>query len=84
MPSRFYLFLGVLVSILAFVPIYLLNSPNPEGAKVKFVRVKFPPEPALGKPTDKPLIIRLAGDPKTLNPALIQETTSSGGGRGAL
>jgi peptide/nickel transport system substrate-binding protein len=76
--KKWLLFLGgVAVSILAFLPFYLARSPSPEGAKVKFLRVKLPPEPTPGKPTDKPLVVRLAGDPKTLNPALVQETTSS-------
>ncbi len=77
MSRRLYFLFGVLISFFAFVPFYLLSSPNPKGAKVEFVRVKLPPEPKLGKPTNKPLVVRLAGDPKTLNPALVQETTSS-------
>ena len=68
---------GVAVSISAFIPFYLTRSPSPEGAKISFQKVEIPNEPKVGKPTDKPLVVRLAGDPKTLNPALVQETTSS-------
>jgi len=72
-----YTLLGVFISIASFVPFYLTNSPKVEGGKISFERVKFPKKPLLGKPTDKPLVVALSSDPKTLNPALVQETSSS-------
>ncbi len=72
-----YTLLGVFISIASFVPFYLTNSPEVEGGKISFERVKFPKKPLLGKPTDKPLVVALSSDPKTLNPALVQETSSS-------
>lgn len=66
---------AILVSVLAFLPFHMLESP--EGGKVKFVRVEpkeFRPEPGKEGGT---LYFILNGDPKTLNPALAQETTST-------
>ncbi|NPB05777.1 MAG: ABC transporter substrate-binding protein [Aquificae bacterium] len=77
MGSSFYFFLGVAVSILAFLPFYLLRSPSPEGLNLTLEKVELPERPLLGKPTEGPLVVRLASDPKTLNPALVQETSSS-------
>jgi peptide/nickel transport system substrate-binding protein len=74
----FYFLLGIFISIAAFTPFYLLSSPK-EGKSVKitFNRVSLPEKPKLGKPTQKPLVVSLSSDPKTLNPALVQETSSS-------
>jgi len=77
MGKKFYFLLGVLVSILAFIPFYLTDSPKVGNIKLSFERVKLPERPLLGKPTDKPLRVALSSDPKTLNPALVQETSSS-------
>jgi peptide/nickel transport system substrate-binding protein len=72
-----YFLLGVFISVTAFVPFYLLSSPKVEGGKISFERVKIPDKPLFGKPTEKPLVVALSSDPKTLNPALVQETSSS-------
>jgi len=69
--------LGILLVILSFVPFYLIDSYFFQGEKITFKKVYFPPTPEIFQPTDKVLVVRLASDPKTLNPALVQETSSS-------
>ncbi len=77
MKRIFLFFLGAVVSIFSFVPFYLSTSPKVESENFSFERVSLPERPVEGKPTDRPLVVRLASDPKTLNPAFIQETSSS-------
>ncbi|MEO2153085.1 MAG: ABC transporter substrate-binding protein [Aquificota bacterium] len=78
MSSRWFFLLGVVISLLAIIPFYLLSSPQiGKDLKVHFQRVNLPDQPLEGKPSEKPLVVRLAGDAKTLNPALVQETSSS-------
>ena len=70
-----YVLLALLVVFLSFLPFHLMRSP--EGGRVEFVRLDpedFRPEP--GKEGGTVYFI-LNGDPKTLNPALAQETTST-------
>ncbi len=67
--------LAILVVFLAFLPFHLLKSP--EGGRIDLVKVN--PEdfkPKIGKRGGTVYFI-LNGDPKTLNPALAQETTST-------
>ncbi len=63
------------VIFLALMPFHFLKSPS--GESIKLIEVK-PEEfnPALGKEGGT-LYFILNGDPKTLNPALAQETTST-------
>ncbi len=66
---------ALLVAFLAFLPFHFLGSP--EKGKVRLVKVDpqdFKPE--IGKEGGTVYFI-LSGDPKTLNPALAQETTST-------
>ncbi len=66
---------ALLVAFLAFLPFHFLGSP--EKGEVKLVKVDpqdFKPE--IGKEGGTVYFI-LSGDPKTLNPALAQETTST-------
>ncbi len=66
---------ALLVAFFAFLPFHFLKSP--EGGEVKLVKVDpqdFKPE--IGKEGGTVYFI-LSGDPKTLNPALAQETTST-------
>ena len=70
-----YVLLALLVVFLSFLPFHLMRSP--EGGRVEFVKLDpkdFEPEP--GKEGGTVYFI-LNGDPKTLNPALAQETTST-------
>lgn len=67
--------LALLLPILAFLPFHLMGSP--EGGGVEFIRLSpedFRPEQGKEGGT---LYFILSGDPKTLNPALAQETTST-------
>ena len=67
--------LALLIAFLAFLPFNLMNSP--EEGKVNLVKVKpedFNPKPGREGGT---IYFILNGDPKTLNPALAQETTST-------
>lgn len=67
--------IALLVVFLAFLPFHLLRSP--EGGSVSFIKVnplEFNPVPGKEGGT---LYFILNGDPKTLNPALAQETTST-------
>ena len=67
--------IAVLAIFLSFLPFHLMESP--EGGKVNFVRINpedFKTEPGKEGGT---LYFVLSGDPKTLNPALAQETTST-------
>ncbi len=69
------LLLAVALTFLAFLPFHMSGSP--EGGSVSFRRVlpeSFTPEPGVRGGT---LYFILNGDPKTLNPALAQETTST-------
>ncbi len=70
-----YATLALLSLILAFVPFHLTGSP--EGGRVQMLELK-PQEfnPKIGK-RGGVLRFILSGDPKTLNPALAQETTST-------
>ncbi len=77
MRKFFFFLLGILLVFLSFVPFYLTTSPSTQGEKITFKKVSFPPAPEIFEPTDKVLVVRLASDPKTLNPALVQETSSS-------
>ncbi len=66
---------AVILIFLAFLPFHLLKSP--QGGKINLIQVK--PEsfkPKTGKEGGT-LYFILNGDPKTLNPALAQETTST-------
>ncbi|HIC97879.1 MAG TPA: ABC transporter substrate-binding protein [Aquificaceae bacterium] len=70
-----YVFLALFVSVIAFLPFHL--APTPEGGGIEFIKVKpeeFKPVP--GKRGGTVYFI-LNGDPKTLNPALAQETSST-------
>ena len=67
--------LALLVIFIAFLPFHLLRSPS--GETINLVRVNpedFNPLPGKEGGT---LYFILSGDPKTLNPALAQETTST-------
>ena len=67
--------LALLLSVLAFLPFHLTGSP--EGGRVELIKLDpkdFNPEPGREGGT---LYFILSGDPKTLNPALAQETTST-------
>ncbi len=67
--------LALLLSVLAFLPFHLTGSP--EGGRVELIKLDpkdFSPEPGREGGT---LYFILSGDPKTLNPALAQETTST-------
>jgi len=67
--------LAVVLVLVAFLPFHLMDSP--EGGSVTFRRLSpelFQPEPGSEGGT---LYFILNGDPKTLNPALAQETTST-------
>ena len=78
-PKKILYFLsGIFVSVAAFIPFYLVNSPDVDkSVKISFQKVELPNRPKLGKPTHRPLVVSLSSDPKTLNPALVQETSSS-------
>ncbi len=70
-----YLIGALILTFLAFLPFHLVRSP--EGGKVKLIRVS--PEdfqPVAGKHGGT-LYFALSSDPKTLNPALAQETSST-------
>ncbi len=68
--------LGALIAVfLAFLPFHLLKSP--EGGKIEFITLNPDDfQPTVGKEGGT-LYFILNGDPKTLNPALAQETTST-------
>ena len=66
---------ALLLIFFLFLPFHLLESPS--AGKVEFIRVDpkdFNPKPGRRGGT---LYFILSGDPKTLNPALAQETTST-------
>jgi len=66
---------ALVIAFLSFLPFHMSRSP--EGGKVKLIEVSpedFNPEPGTEGGT---LYYVLSGDPKTLNPALAQETTST-------
>ena len=70
-----YVVYALAILILAFLPFHLSSSP--EGGSVKLEKVDprdFKPVPGKGGGT---LRFVLSGDPKTLNPAIAQETTST-------
>ncbi|MCX8059809.1 MAG: ABC transporter substrate-binding protein, partial [Aquificaceae bacterium] len=69
-------FLGALAfCLLLFLPFYLTSSPS--GGSVSFLRLKAEDfTPKEGK-EGGPLRLVLSSDPKTLNPALAQETSST-------
>ncbi len=67
--------LALLVVFFAFIPFHLLRSP--EGGSIDLIKVNpdsFKPKPGREGGT---LYFILSGDPKTLNPALAQETSST-------
>lgn len=67
--------IALLLVFIAFLPFHLARSP--EGGKIDVVKVDprdF--KPVVGKPGGTVYFV-LSGDPKTLNPALAQETTST-------
>ncbi|WP_457601102.1 ABC transporter substrate-binding protein [Hydrogenivirga sp.] len=66
---------ALIVVFLAFLPFHMLSSPG--GGKVELIKLdprEFNPKPGKEGGT---LYFILSGDPKTLNPALAQETTST-------
>ncbi len=69
--------LAFLTVILAFLPFHLLRSP--EGGNIEIIRLKpssFSPE--IPKELGKEILrFHLSSDPKTLNPALAMETSST-------
>ena len=66
---------AIVLVLLAFLPFHLLRSP--QGGKVEFTKIT--PEDFKLKEGKEggTLYFILSGDPKTLNPALAQETTST-------
>lgn len=67
--------LGVALILVAFLPFHFLQSP--QKGEISLIRVnpeEFNPEPGREGGT---IYFILSGDPKTLNPALAQETTST-------
>jgi peptide/nickel transport system substrate-binding protein len=75
--EKIYFGLGILVATLSFAPFYFLKSPSVKEVGEIFQKVHLPEKPTIEKPTNQPLVVRLSGDAKTLNPAFIQETSSS-------
>ncbi len=66
---------ALLVVFVAFLPFHLMKSP--EGGSIEFINIKPEDfEPVIGQEGGT-LYFILNGDPKTLNPALAQETTST-------
>ncbi|SHK25585.1 ABC transporter substrate-binding protein [Thermocrinis minervae] len=69
------IFLGILVFILSFLPFHMLSSPLEKH--ISFIRLR-PDEFIVQKGVEGgTLRYTLNGDPKTLNPAVAQETTST-------
>ena len=72
-----YILLAFLVLVLAFLPFHLLKSPEGSQIQIKKIKVEeFNPE-IPSNFTKRELRFHLSSDPKTLNPAVAMETSST-------
>ncbi len=72
-----YILLAFLVLFLAFLPFHLLKSPEGSQIQIKKIKVEeFNPEIPSNLPK-RELRFHLSSDPKTLNPAVAMETSST-------